>query len=447
MLGYLLEYFYSSSIPLNIYAHNILIESKEWNEYYSKLFKREIIWYVPTLFNPENYDLIILLTDDDINFKEEWLEQYGPKKIVMIDHHCTIRRNHAMFRIGTRFFSNRPNCKWALPCYNVIKKHTKEELLSNEDRIHVICIGIQNRPSIEFLQILFEDFDKIEFHVIARTLDYDYDLPNIHTYLNCSTIKMFELLSIARYVLCIENPNNLNPQCNSISGAIPLSFNFGCQLILPITWQRFYNFKSIITYNDPIFQNNGITKIKLEKDIPLDIIYNELYDLVSHKNKVLDELINININFSDNWLCKLFNILGLKKLHVLIITSQNENPIDLNINDFREIHYIENNYNNYNDYSLKYKNDMNINLYHNEVNIIKKLNYKIKEPVIFYLNLNKNIYYELSQIGKRHHNDIVIINNCDENNINAKKIIQSYNRLCLYYFCSDINRMVIIPQI
>ena len=72
MLGYLIEYFLKSKINIDIYADNININDLEWNEYYDKAFNINMNWIDCKIFNHEQYNYIILLTDDDFSFKEEW---------------------------------------------------------------------------------------------------------------------------------------------------------------------------------------------------------------------------------------------------------------------------------------------------------------------------------------------------------------------------------------
>jgi hypothetical protein len=466
MFGYLFDYCYKSFLNLNIYIPQNSDIRESWKQHYIDFFKKEIIWNNIEFFNPEKYDLIFILTDDDLSFKEEWFEKYN-SKIIIIDHHCNIRRfPTALYRIGTRYFTNRPSCHWALPCYNIIDKYTKNNIINNNDKIHVVCIGIQNIPTDNFLIQLFENFSDLEFHIVARNINYSYNYSNIHKYIGCSTHIMNELLTKASYVLCLENPLNLHPQSNSISGAIPLSYNFGCQLIIPSTWQRYYNFNSVISYNDNIFQQNGITKLNLTKNIPINLIYNETYNLISQRNKVFDLIINkIYPNFyiiqnHDLWFCKIINTLKIQKPKVFIECIEGSyNNIDIVKSEFREIHSIQYNKEIYNNNVQKYLEYSNIYLYNHTIykKILKEI--KINEPAIIYLDLqidltghinilNEYNILELKKFGKRTYNDIIIVNNINYNNDGhdnlIKNIINIYNRICLYYYCTDINRLVII---
>ena len=70
-----------------------------------------------------------------------------------------------------------------------------------------------------------------------------------------------------------------------MSGAIPLAFSTGCQLIIPQEWQEVYKFKSAIPYtmNDTIMLQN----------VNLDDVYNELNEQILHRNTVFDASVEI----------------------------------------------------------------------------------------------------------------------------------------------------------
>jgi hypothetical protein len=431
MLGYFIEYIKYSNISINIYAIANNATGIEWKKYYEEIFNKPLKWNDPSLFNPSNYDLIILLTDDDKSFNEAWLEEFGNKKVICIDHCGLIRRNNVKFRIGTRFFNRRPNTPWVLPCYYGINKLKKYEILYNQEiennKIKILCIGIQNRPpNIEFLTNLFENFEDIEFHIIARFFNSNYNTcKNIITYEMCPTDIMFNLAKKSNYILCIDNPLNPFPIANSMSGAIPIAFSFGCQLILPYSWQQCYNFKSSIFYKD-------ITKIKLSHTTNLDCIYNELYDLILHRNKLFDNIFKNNLNLiknNNNWQTKILSILDFPIPSIYF--SIDNDVTDLQIinlqNDFRELHILNNSNN-------LYISNNNYIFIHENYNIINQLN----DAVLFEINnLSLNI---ISILGKRNHKDIIIFNKCD----NIDEIINIYNRQCIYY--NYENKIILISQ-
>ena len=442
MLGYFIEYIKHSNININIYAlcNDIGLS---WKEHYDNTFKTNLNWNNPSYFNPYIYDLIILLTDDDKSFKEDWLIEFGDKKVICIDHCGLIRRNNVMERIGTRFFARRPNTNWALPCYYGISKYDKYNLLKNNISINICCIGIQNRPRyIDFLKTLFKNFEQIQFHLIARFFDNKFDdYNNIHIYEKCPTNIMFNLIKQSNYILCIDNDKNTFPIADSISGAIPLAFSYGCNLIIPYVWNQYYNFKSCITYNDPFIQKNGITELDLFNDDytnNLDNIYDELYKLILHRNKLFDSLIKNKINkdiiYNKEYLYNKILLILNYPLPNIIININNDIEYEKILNlklYFREIHNINNNNNNNNN------TDNNYIFYYNDHNIISNLCDSALIDINNIDDIDNNIFILLSN---RKYKDILILNN----NININNILKNYNRYYIVYNYED--KLIIIPQ-
>lgn len=292
MLGYIYDYMIYKQCNMQIFAS--AIEGSigyYWKEYYNKVFNKDITWTEPEKINPYMFNIIILLTDDDMTFKDEWLRDIGLQKVICIDHCGLVRRNNVMERICTRNFSYRNNsCLWALPSYTGITKEEKLKLLNTNKKIVVTCIGIQNLPpTIEFLKSLFLNFNDIDFFIISRIVDnIIIDLNNIHYYINCPVNVMFDCIKKSNYILCIHRDSNPYPIANSISAAIPLSFSYYCHLILPEIWQEYYKFNTCISYKDNLRQKNGSTILKLSIDIPIDDIDNELKNIINHRNLTFD---------------------------------------------------------------------------------------------------------------------------------------------------------------
>ena len=301
MFGYVIDYF-KSNILLDIYTpiSNISIE---WKEYYENVFNFKLNWYNVNDYDPNNYDYIILLTDDDYSFKEEWLKDHSTK-IICIDHHASIRRENVSYRIGTRYFNLRPQCNWALPSYQIINIEEKKKILKENNKINIMMLGTQNTPRSENILIsLFNNFDDIEFHIVNRMIPYKYTKPNISIYQNCSVNTMISIAKKCDYVLCIDYPGNNEPINNSISSSVPLSFGTGCQLIIPSSWNNYYKFKSAITYDDTI---------QLNKDMKIDDVYDELNEIILHRNNTFNNIINhINIYENSTSVSILTNIISI----------------------------------------------------------------------------------------------------------------------------------------
>jgi hypothetical protein len=415
MFGYLFDYFLTSNITFHVFTpiNNI---SSDWLSFYNNVFNSKLTFNPINQFDPSKYSLIILVTDDDMSFKQEWLTTYN---VLCIDHSAKIRRKpDNMLRIGTRFFYNRPICPWALPIYTIYTKYDKQLFLN--DKINVTCIGIQNRPPNDnFLKELFVNFDSINFHIITRKMLTKYQSDNIFCYENCPTTKMMDILKNTHYILCLENPNNLEPVANSMSAAIPLAFSTGCQLIIPESWNKYYSLKSIITYQDKYLQKNNImSNLTLTHKTNLDSIYNETYQLINHRNYTFDKLIKINTNNYNNSLYSTLSNIVTHKYNILIDLTDNEFLLD-SINDFREI-YANSKINN-----RKIFNSNNINIYN------------FKEPFIIHIN-NLNI---LPLLSKRSFNDLIIIKNIE--NINSTYIYKLYNKMFVLY--KILNNLIILP--
>jgi hypothetical protein len=448
MFGYILEYIKYTHIPMDLYVHIDMENCKEWIEIYKKIFNFKFNWIKITTHEIlSSYDLIILLTDDDETMPNEFINIHGKDKIICIDHHTCIRRENMLERIGTRFFYNRPNCKWALPCYYGINKIDKIKLLENNDKIIVSCIGMQNQPpNIQFLRDLFSNFDDIEFNILAREIKYQYEnVPNVKIFENTNSNNIIDIVKKSHYMLCIGDSNNTDPIKLSMSASIPMSFTFGCKIIIPYTWNEFYNLKSVIEYKDEIIQKNGLTKIILTKQTLLNDIYDELYDLVSHKNKIFDNCISL---IDNNFTKKLENTtihsqvstqLNLIKPNIFLsIGNINNNDLSIIQNEFRMIHIFSN--------DIIKNNDSNYVYFHN-YDDIKKIVCKINEPIYVYIDiLNENIIIKLLKLlSKRTYSDQIVFNNYDKITNYFELYKKIYNRYNVVYYTSE-NKIIIIPQ-
>ena len=393
------------------------------------------------------------MTDDDHSFKQEWLNDIGDEKVVCIEHASHIRRHPVnMSRLSTRFFYNRPKCQWALPVYNYINKINKYKYLNQTTRINIACIGTQNMVySGEFLQQLFYNFDSIDFHVINRKIYKTYEnFPNIKTYENLPTQQMMELLKKTHYILCFEMPNKLNAVADSMSASIPLAFSSGCQLIIPKSWQNYYNLNSVISYEDTLLQKNkSTTKMFLDGQINLNKIYDEQYELINHKNKTFNDILQtklgkININFNCNQTKSIFSIIKEELIssnpNVVIDFTDNYDIIKILPNYFREINCFIN--------GIEGGNQM---FYHSDKNyFLDDKVLKINEPCFFIINFNSNYKQYLNKISKRGYLDVILIINTDSNiqeeiSQEIKEDIRLYYKKINYLYTIN-NNFIIIPQ-
>jgi len=278
-----------------------------WREYYKQIFNTDMKWFNPNLFNPEEYDIIFLLTDTDI-IKPSILSKYY-YKIICIFHTKENINRIFLGNILVRYLFMYNNIDWVLPCYKAIIKEDKQKILIQNQKIIITCIGIiygdTDMESI-FKKYFIKDYNNIEFHIISRKISYNYESSNIFTHENCNTNIMYEILKNTNYIFCI---NSVKEYCDTkLSACIPLGISFGCQIIMPMDWYRFYNLNSVISYNE-----NSIFSLK--KVCNLDIVYNELDELIEHKNNIYNKLIEerkLYLIHPELYILKISNIYNIK---------------------------------------------------------------------------------------------------------------------------------------
>ena len=285
VFGYLIEYLKYKNYSFTIYCNNNNY-SFEWLSYYKDLFKINLNIKSPWLFNSDYYDYIFVINGNKKNFYNN-----SKIKIISIIHDPYMIDNYPVHDlIITRFLHDLPSYKWALPVFNGVLKNEKKYILDNEIKINILILGSIPDNTIDILKEYIINFDDINFYIISRGIDHIFNkdkYKNIYIYKPennnfCPTNIVLNLLKKCHYVFCSDNIRNPEYEKNKITGAIPLSFSFGCQLIIPKNWQSYYNFKSIIVYND---------KLLLEKYINLDLIYDERDEIINHKNNTIDKII------------------------------------------------------------------------------------------------------------------------------------------------------------
>lgn len=257
MIGYALEYCLKRGLKVTVYAHATQGEGAGWRAYYRRVFgDSELAFYSPMEFEPFTYDTVFLLTDDDRHYHSNWLMRTKPR-VICIDHFHSIRREGAaMYHVGTRFFPTNPR-PWALPCYEaaVPNIEAKREAVSH-GRVIVACVGVSGVPrEVGVLKkLLGRAWDSLEVHIIGRYVvmaDECADA-NVHIHKMASPDAMADILRRATHVLFLHDPpvekRNQYPE-QIMSGTIPLALTYGCQMILPDSWNAAYRFSSPVVYS------------------------------------------------------------------------------------------------------------------------------------------------------------------------------------------------------
>ena len=277
MLGYAIEYCLNKNSSFTIYAYESSRLGREWKEWYDCFVIAK--WHDPSTFNGDNYHNIILLTDDDRNFQSKWALKFS-KKIICINHVSEIRLKNMLVYIQTRPTSN--GATYSLPSYIAIKKECKN-IIDNKINIAIVGDGHRYHDPLRVLS-MFKN-NNIVLHIICyKIAPYYHNIDRIKCYEYLNATDMFKILQKCKFMMClpVTFKNYIN---SSMSGAIPLAFSTGCQLIIPQEWQEVYKFKSAIPYtmNDTIMLQN----------VNLDDVYNELNEQILHRNTVFDASVEI----------------------------------------------------------------------------------------------------------------------------------------------------------
>jgi len=452
MLLYLIDYFktINDNITINYYLKKKFVEVSGVNIYngwvlqYMKINKNINIKLIYD-FNPENYDLIYLITDDDNTFKDEWFINHG-NKIISIKH-CHIDRTHPVYlSINTRYIFDQPGNKWVIPVYNGISKNDKFDLISKSNKIKVLSVGKVFPLSYTYLYNIFENIDDIEFNIVTLSFDsikkFDFkklEHPNINIHINIYVEKFINLLKESSYVIICDIDNNYVDNMNNdndnnkkfnididnykqnhrisyvIQSGLHLGISHGCKLLLPSRYNKYYGLRDAITYNErasPDIIDDNNNKIKLEKITieSLNNTYTQLYELINHRNITFD------------------NIINNKNLPRVFITF-NEEYINSHTN-FRERYWITNIFYN-----------SNIETFNN-IQFI----YRINAPILFVFKYEDESFINtIILLNIRQHPDIIIIYVDNDNYSNLIKNLHDYYTKMAYIDYNN-NKLTIVPH-
>lgn len=276
MLGYLLEYCTNRKLDYTLYAHANNFHG--WLDMYIERFPNMKL-LPPTHLNPDDHTVIVLVTDDDPTFKQEWRETQKHK--ILYIHHFHVHRFSCQHSIGTRFYPSMPHQAWAIPCWNVLGAQEKLALLSNDATPHVALVGVSNVPaSYEDLRHVFSNPDDIVFHVVNRTIHHKINAPNIVYHEGVSAKEMIDILGKCHFAACMEEVHRRE---HLLSAIVALAFGTKCALIMPTSWPAMYKLHSPVVYDQ---------KIHISTDMfDVNRVDAEFCELTSQRDNLLDNFL------------------------------------------------------------------------------------------------------------------------------------------------------------
>ena len=277
MFGYIIQYCQKYNYVLTIFTSTA--NSLGWLDFYKQFFHNFNFEYKSIdRFSAEkdNFDIIFVTTDDDYEFKSEWIND----KCVCIDHTSTIRRPEYKNRLGTRpFVTNYRD--YAIPCYKIFeikdKDNNDNDCINDNDNdcINIAIIGGLNDYNYDTINRTDSNI-KIILHIVSRYAS-SFDITKIHNkfavsiYSNIKTHDLIELLKTCDYIFTDTTFNHHHINGISMSGSIPLAFSTLTPLIISYSNNNIYKFKNVIEFDlntlDPIIVKKGLIDIaSLEKE-------------------------------------------------------------------------------------------------------------------------------------------------------------------------------------
>jgi len=282
MFGYVIDYCLYKNIELDIYTETT--NNMEWLKFYLLTFPTKSFTLKKlSAYQPNNqYSKILLLTDDDFVFKNSWINN----KVICIDHANINRRPQINTHIGVRYFVDRPYLDYCSQVYKIIDVETKRRISTK----NIVIIGNNARYFTKKHINMIKNFEDYNYIFIDRNLDTFLDVSfklykNFKFYNSISTIDLIQILKESDYIFITDIANKI---VDKISGSIPLALNCLCTLIMPIEMNKYYNYKSVITYKNEI-------NITLPN---YDSVFKDLEDQIEIRNKIFDKnTFNVAISY------------------------------------------------------------------------------------------------------------------------------------------------------
>ena len=277
MFAHVLDYFKEMRLPIDVYTNKTNIYG--WLDFYEKNFSI-ISWFPISFFNPDAYDYVFLLTDDDGGYAPFWNDK---TRVIVIEHNSKRQLNLiSYFTIQTRQFKLRnppsdPNT-WILPLWN-------NPIYEKYERLTVLSIG--NAANGINLESLFTNFSDIDFILVDRHMDTRATGGNITRYNSLDTTRLVEFAAKAHYIIFWPTTAfSMEHKYNSMSGSFPLAFSVGTPLILPESFMEPLALEGLDIPDSPL------KAICLEKpsEALVSAVLKQREELLKRRNRIFDSL-------------------------------------------------------------------------------------------------------------------------------------------------------------
>lgn len=263
------------------YYHN-------WASFYKTYLDTNIKILYPHMDENEitKYDKVILVTDNDIFFHSKFDLHPG---LICVDHEIRNRRPNVKVHISMRPIQIDTSSIDKKYVYNLIpylSLQNKELILKNENSLNLGIIGGGKRNDFNLIKNLKVDWNNTTLYYITREISQDEHerlssiVANYCGVQNCDSILMFNILSVCHYILFTNNEPAFATE--RASSSVCMCFSNLCRAVMLRDYNKVYKFLSPIYFEDcPL----------LDKEIDLNLVYQDQCNMIEHNKKTLDMLI------------------------------------------------------------------------------------------------------------------------------------------------------------
>ena len=279
MFAHVLDYCKNKNLQIDIYTN------KDNNHGWLNMYEKEynvIAWYPISFFNPDAYDYIFLLTDDDTGFNPFWnsmskviVTEHDGKRELFVNAYCKHQTRHFKLRMPP----SNPDT-WITPVWD-------NRFFKKYDKLTVISIGnVSNQLD---LRKLFSNFSNIQFILVDRDIDCSDSSDMVQKYNKLDASLLIEYAAKSHYILFWPTTEfSMAHKEHSTSGSFPLGFSVGTQILVPETFLKPLDLKGFI----------GIPEdraIFLEKPVSYEEFNEQREELLKRRNRVFDGIFDTQI--------------------------------------------------------------------------------------------------------------------------------------------------------
>jgi len=292
MFGFILDYAKENNFHVDIFNHIDGINNCDngWSSFYNDNFNNfSMIHNHVFKGDVENYDLFFVTTDDDLNFKKEWIQN----NVVCINHYYKKRIDGYKYYFNIAPFQNN-TLEFIYPCYKLFDAQDKN---IDNDIIDVCIIGTDrlDGKTFQINRLKTSLNKKIRLNIMTRKCKYSKFVSEyietlrndfiINLIIDIETKDMINILKHANYVLLTGTSNDDHNTCKNSSGSTELLLSTLCKAIVCNTANKYLKLKNVIEFNmnssETIFldQNQDFNKMQVERN-----------EYINKRNLLLDDI-------------------------------------------------------------------------------------------------------------------------------------------------------------